>query len=253
MTAPVQYLDRDEGRLAYVHHDGKGPGLVWLGGFNATMEGDKARALDAWARKQGRAFTRFDYYAHGQSSGDWERATVGRWRADALAVLDDLTDGKQILVGSSLGSWIALLAAIARPERVAALVLVAPAPDFTETLMWENFPHHVREALDREGRWSAPSEYGEPVTITRTLIEEGRNWLVLDAPIELDMPVRILQGWRDRDVPWSHAVRLMESLVSRDVTLELIKSGDHRLSTQDDLERLFAAIEDVNNVVRNHS
>lgn len=245
MTAPLRYLDRDGERLACVRHEGSGPGLVWLGGFNSTMEGDKARALDAWARERGRAFVRFDYYAHGQSSGAWERATVGRWRADALAVLDELTGGPQVLVGSSLGGWIALLAALARPDRVKALVLVAPAPDFTETLMWDGFPLHVREALAREGRWIAPSEYGEPVTITRSLIEEGRDWLLLDGTIDLAVPVRILQGWRDRDVPWSHAVRLMESLTSRDVTLELIKSGDHRLSTQDDLDRLFAAVETV--------
>lgn len=251
MSDTIRYLDRGDGeQIAYLAREGAKPGLVWLGGFNSTMDGVKARALDQWAAREGRALLRFDYFAHGRSSGRWEEATVGRWRADALAVLDELTEGPQILIGSSLGGWIALLAALARPERVAGMILVAPAPDFTETLMWDSFPQHVREALEREGQWNAPSEHGGEVTITRTLIEEGRNWLLLDEEIGIDVPVHILQGWRDREVPWSHAVRVLESLRSDTVALELIKDGDHALTRPGDIERLTEAVAAMADEVR---
>jgi len=241
--SPAAFLNRpDGGRLAYVRHEGRGPGVVWLGGFKSDMEGGKALALDAACRAEGRAFLRFDYFAHGRSDGAWDEATIGRWREDALAVIDELTDGPQVLVGSSMGGWMALLAALARPDRVQALVLIAPAPDFTEALFWQGVPLHVREAIEREGFWDAPSEYGEPVRYTRRLIEEARDWLILDAPIRIDAPVRILQGWRDPDVPWSHAVKLIDALTSEDVELLLIKDGDHRLSEPDDLERMIRTV-----------
>lgn len=244
MADALNRLDRPGGHtIAYVRRDGAGPGVVFLGGFVSDMTGTKARHLDAWASAAGRAFVRFDYFAHGASSGAWEDATISQWREDALAVMDALTDGPQILVGSSMGGWIALLAALARPDRVKALVLVAPAADLTEALMWEPMPLHVREAIETEGAWIQPGEGGsQPVTITRTLIEDGRRWSILDSSIPVTCPVRILQGWRDRDVPWSHAVRTLEALESTDVTLTLLKSGDHRLSTPPDLERLVAAI-----------
>lgn len=254
MSQDVEFLQRDpETRLAVRQRagagpgdgPGAGPGLVWFSGFGATMEGNKARALDEWAQAKGRALTRFDYSGTGQSGGSWDRATIGQWRTDALDVLDEITTGPQILVGSSLGGWIALLAALARPDRVKALVLVAPAADLTETLIWDALPQHAREALMLDGRWTLPGSGGEKTEITRTMIEEGRNWLLLDEPIKIDCPVRILQGWQDREVPWSHAVRLMESLNASDVRLELLKSGDHRLTQAGDLERLFSLIEDV--------
>lgn len=246
MTQPINTLEREDGQtLGYRCRSGDGPGLVWLSGFNATMGGNKARALDDWAVRQGRALVRFDYFGTGASSGDRAAATIGRWRADTLAVLDALTEGPQILVGSSLGGWLALLAALARPERVKALVLLAPAADLTETLMWDMLPLHVREALEREGRWKMPTSQGDTMLITRAMIEEGRNWLLLDRPVPVTAPVRILQGWRDRDVPWSHALRLVEQLEGEDVRLDLIKSADHRLSEPGDIERLFALIEEV--------
>ncbi|MGP1275278.1 MAG: alpha/beta fold hydrolase [Caulobacterales bacterium] len=240
----VQFLGTaDNHRIAYNQHAGKGPHLVWLGGLRSDMEGTKALALDAWAREQARAFTRFDYFAHGQSDGDWRDARVGRWRRDALAVLDQLTEGPVILVGSSMGAWTALLAALARPERVAGLVLIAPAPDFTEALMWQGFSEAVRAEILNRGEWAQPSEYGEPLIITRGLIEEARQWLLLDGPIRVDGPVRVLQGMADPDVPWQHAVRVCEALTSDDVSLHLTKTGDHRLSTPDDIARLISCVE----------
>jgi hypothetical protein len=249
MTDPAR-LDRGDGHhLGYVRHTGEvtaeAPGVMFLGGFASDMGGTKAMHLDAWAQKAGRAFLRFDYYGHGASSGAFEDASISRWRDDALAALDQLTEGPQILVGSSMGGWMALLAALARPQRVKALVLIAPAPDFTEKLMWAGLPFHVKQAIETEGRWEQPSPYGGKTVITRTLIEDGRRWSILDAPIEIGAPVRILHGWRDPDVPWDHAVRLMEALSGQDVELHLSKSGDHRLSGEADLKRLVAVIESL--------
>ena len=241
-----QRLNRGDGHhLAHVRREGAGPGVMFLGGYASDMGGTKAMHLDAWARKAGRAFLRFDYFGHGASSGAFEDATITRWRADALAALDQLTEGPQILVGSSMGGWMALLAALARPERMKALVLIAPAPDFTEKLMWAGLPFHVKQAIETEGRWEQPSPYGGKTVITRNLIEDGRRWSILDDKIAVDAPVRILQGWRDPDVPWDHAVRLLEALQGDDVELHLSKSGDHRLSTAQDLDRLVATIEAV--------
>lgn len=239
-------LDRGDGHvLAHVRHDGAGPGVMFLGGFASDMGGAKALHLDAWARGAGRAFLRFDYFGHGASSGAFEDATISRWRDDALAALDHLTEGPQILVGSSMGGWMALLAALARPERVKALVLIAPAPDFTEKLLWAGLPFHVKQAIETDGRWEQRSPYGGTTTITKRLIEDGARWSVLDAPVTIHAPVRILQGWRDADVPWSHAVRLMEALTGDDVELHLSKSGDHRLSGHADLKRLVETIENI--------
>lgn len=219
-------------------------GLVWLGGFKSDMTGTKACALADWAAANGRHLLRFDYFAHGQSSGDFTQATVGRWLDDALAAFDELTTGPQILVGSSMGGWIALLLALRRPERVKALTLIAPAPDFTEELMWKNFSDEVRNVLLAEGVYRRPSEYDdEPYEITMKLIEEGRRHLLLGQEIPLTLPVRILQGMADPDVPWGHAMRLVEALASSDVTIHLSKTGDHRLSTPDDIARLTQTIE----------
>ncbi|MEO1039077.1 MAG: alpha/beta hydrolase [Pseudomonadota bacterium] len=244
MAAPVAWLDRPDGhRISYLKREGDGDGVMWLGGFRSDMTGIKASALDAWAAASGRAFVRFDYFAHGQSSGEWREGTLSRWSADALAVLDELTEGPQILVGSSMGAWSSLLAALKRPERVKALVLIAPAPDFTERLMWDGFPLHVRQEIENHGEWAQPSQYGEPLVLTRTLFEDGRRNLVMNGPIRFDGPVRILQGWRDPDVPWSHAVELIDLITSTDIELHLTKSGDHRLSEPDDLARLTATLD----------
>lgn len=240
----TQFLDRGDGlRLAYARHTGAGPGIVWLGGLRSDMEGTKALALDNWAHREGRALVRFDYFAHGQSDGDWRDARVGLWRSDALAVIDTLTDGPLVLVGSSMGAWIALLAALARPERVAGMVLVAPAPDFTEKLMWHGFSDAVRQQILEAGEWAEPSEYGAPLIITRGLIEEARQWLLLDSGIAFHGPVRILQGMADADVPWQHAMAVCDALGSSDVSLHLTKGGDHRLSGPADIERLIDSVE----------
>jgi pimeloyl-ACP methyl ester carboxylesterase len=242
--APGILTRADGATIAYHRLSGKRPGIVFLGGFMSDMTGTKARHLDAFCRARGQAFLRFDYFAHGASSGDFAEATVGRWTEDALAVLDELTQGKQILVGSSIGGWIMLLAALARPERVAALVGIAAAADATEALMWANFPPELRETIMREGSARLPSAYdGQGYLFTRRLIEEGRRHLLMGGPIPIGCPVRLLHGMRDPDVPWQWGLKLAEQLESRDVQVNLVKEGDHRLSTESDLALLTRTIE----------
>ena len=240
-----QYLQRPGYRLAYRRVEGAGPTVVWLGGFRSDMIGTKAEVLAAWAERTGRGFVRFDYFGHGESEGRFEDGTIGRWREDALAVIDQLTEGPLVLVGSSMGGWIACLAAQARPERIRAMVLIAPAADFTSALMEAGMPAEARAETAATGVWRRPSDYGDPYPITRALIEDGRAWSILDKPIAFDGPVRILQGQQDPDVPWRHALRLADTLSSPDVAFSLIKDGDHRLSRPQDLERLVAAVEEV--------
>ncbi len=242
----LRYLQRPGYRLAYRHTPGRGPTVVWLGGFRSDMGGTKAEVLAAWAERERRSFVRFDYFGHGGSEGRFEDGTVGRWREDALAVVDQLTDGPLVLVGSSMGGWIACLAALARPERIGALVLIAPAADFTSALMEAGMSAAARAEMAETGTWFRPSDYGDPYPITRALIEDGRAWSVLgEARIAFDGPVRILQGEGDPDVPWRHALRIVDALASPDVVFTLIKDGDHRLSRPQDLDRLLAAVAEV--------
>ncbi len=216
------------------------------GGFRSDMTGTKAVALDAWAEAAGHLFVRFDYRGHGESSGDFIDGTVGLWRDDALLVLDEAGDGPMVVVGSSMGAWIALLVALARPDRVCGLVLVAPAVDFTEALIWQRLPEDARAALARDGVWLRPSDYSdEPDRITSRLIEEGRRHLILGRPIPFDGPVRILHGLADETVPWQHGLRTAEALSSRDVTVTLVKGADHRLSDPANLARLTAAVAEL--------
>ncbi len=215
--------------------------FVWLCGFKSDMSGGKALAVEAWARKAGHGTLLFDYSGHGQSGGAFEDGTISAWRADALAAIDAQTEGPLVLVGSSMGGWVALLAAMARPERVRGLMLIAPAPDFTEKLMWPEFTPAQQAEILNQGFTLRPSEYGAPYPITRALIEDGRQWSILDAPIAFAGPVRILQGIQDPDVPWGHALALAASLTSPDVVLTLIKDGEHRLSRDGDIARLLAA------------
>lgn len=227
------------GHLAFRRAPGRGPGVVFLTGFRSDMTGTKAITLESFCRERGQAFLRFDYSGHGASSGVFTEGTIGDWAADAIFALDHLTEGPQVLVGSSMGGWIMLLMALARPERVTGLIGLAPAPDFTEDMIWDRFTDEERREFEAKGIWYEPSEYGdEPTPITRKLIEEGRKNLLLRAPIALHCPVRILQGVADPDVPWQTALRLGERLESADVEITLIKSGDHRLSEPTDLARL---------------
>ncbi len=206
------------------------------------MQGSKALALEAWCAERGQAFLRLDYAGHGQSGGVFEEGTIGSWTADAGAVIDAVAPGPILLVGSSMGGWIALLLALERPGRVTALVGVAAAPDFTEDLMWESMMPHEREALARDGVLHAPSAYGEPTPVTRRLIEDGRTRLLLRAPIPIRCPVRLVQGQRDPDVPWERALHLAQRLESDDVQVLLIKDGDHRLSRDADLAALCETV-----------
>ena len=200
------------------------------------MTGTKAQALEAACCSANRAYTRFDYLGHGQSSGEFTAGTIGRWADDAIAVLDAISAGPQIIVGSSMGGWIMLLVALARRERVAGLVGIAAAPDFTEKLMWLAYDEEIRETLRREGQYSEPSIYGEePYPVTLELIVEGRDHLLLDNTIPLTCPVRLLHGMQDPDVPWRHSLTLAEALASVDVRTSFIKDGDHRLSRDQDI------------------
>jgi len=244
----------DERRqLAVRTHDGAAPGLFWLSGYKSDMRGTKATALARWAGQAGRGCVRFDYSGHGESGGVFADGTIGRWLADSLAVFDAFCRGPQILVGSSMGGWLALLLVQALRQRpqagaasVAGMVLIAPAVDFTEELMWKRFPPAIKRELEDKGVWSRPSEYSEePYLVTRQLIEEGRRHLLLGGMIETGCPVRILQGVEDPDVPWQHAVELVSRLANDDVVLTLIKDGDHRLSRPEDIERLIRAVAEL--------
>jgi pimeloyl-ACP methyl ester carboxylesterase len=232
-------LDRGDGvELAWAREEGRSPTVVFLPGFRSDMTGDKATGLAAYCAARGQAMLRFDYSGHGASGGRFEDGTIGRWAGDALAVIDQVSEGPLILVGSSMGGWIALLTARARPERIAALIGIAAAPDFTEVLMWQAMNFEQRATLMSDGVLQVPSQYGDPYPITRALIEDGRNHLLLNGPIAIDCPVRLLHGQRDPDVPWEFALRIADQLTSRDVRVTLVKDGDHRLSRPQDLALL---------------
>ncbi|MES2860272.1 MAG: alpha/beta hydrolase [Pseudomonadota bacterium] len=245
MTDAIETLTRPDGEtLALKRVAGAGPTVIWIGGFRSDMEGTKALALEAAARERGWSFVRYDHFGHGRSSGDWKQATIGRWREDAVGLIDGL-DGPVILVGSSMGGWVALLAALARPERMAGLVLINPAQDFTERLMWPSLPDHVRQAILRDGEALIHEEGLGDYVLTARMFEEARDWLLLDGPIAIAAPVHVLQGRADETVPWTHAMALAERLSGGDVRLDLIEGGDHRLSTPRDLARLIEAVESL--------
>jgi pimeloyl-ACP methyl ester carboxylesterase len=238
-------------RIAVRARAGSAPGLFWLGGFNSDMQGTKALALDAWAAERKRACVRFDYSGHGESGGAFIDGTIGRWLEESVAVFEQCCRGPQVVIGSSMGGWMALLLARELAKRtenrasLAGLVLIAPAPDFTEALMWNGFSPEVQTRIKTEGVWMRPSQYGEPYPITRALIEEGRNHLLLGRAIEVGCPVRILQGAQDPDVPWQHAFALAHRLPADDVVLTMIQDGDHRLSRPQDIARIIAAVKEI--------
>jgi pimeloyl-ACP methyl ester carboxylesterase len=253
MAEALTFIDVGEGRdaraLAVRTLAGAAPGLFWLGGFKSDMQGTKAVALARFAAERGRAIVRFDYSGHGESTGEFVDGTIGRWLQESVAVFTTFCRGPQVVVGSSMGGWLALLLAreLRRlkdpPAGIAGMVLIAPAADFTEALMWQRFSPEIRQEIETKGAWLRPSQYGNgPYPITRKLIEEGRGHLLLDGLIETGCPVRILQGVEDPDVPWAHAAELVARLAQDDVVLTLVKDGDHRLSRPEDIERLLAAV-----------
>jgi len=232
-------LDRGDGvGLAWGRLTGRSPTVLFCPGYNSDMAGSKATALAELCTARGQAFVRFDYSGHGASEGCFVDGTIGSWLADTLAVIDALTHGKLAIVGSSMGGWIALLAALARPERVGALIGIAAAPDFTENLIWETMAPAERQALLRDGKIIVPNPYGDPYPVTRGLVEEGRQHLLLRGPIALSCPIRLLHGQRDAEVPWQTALRIAEWVERADVRTILVKDGDHRLSRPADLALL---------------
>jgi pimeloyl-ACP methyl ester carboxylesterase len=238
-------------RIAVRARAGGGPGLFWLGGFNSDMQGTKAIALDAWAETRNRACVRFDYSGHGESGGAFIDGTIGRWLEESIAVFEQFCACPQVVIGSSMGGWMALLLASEMAKRaasratIAGLVLIAPAPDFTEALMWNGFSPEVKLEIQTKGVWLRPSQYGEPYPITRALIEEGRHHLLLGSAIDVGCPIRILQGAQDPDVPWQHAFALAHRLPKDDVVLTMIQDGDHRLSRPQDIARMLAAVAEI--------
>ena len=240
-------------RLAFRRVEGSSarPGVIWLGGFKSDMLSTKAERIANWARANGRAFLRFDYSGHGESGGRFEDGTIGLWTDESLAAIRALTAGPQRLVGSSMGGWIALLVARAlaaqgEDSRLAGLVLIAPAVDFTQELIWPQLPEAARDEIETKGYWLRPSQYSpDPYPITRGLLEDGRRHLLFGRTIRSHCPVHILQGMQDPDVPWTHAMKLVEHLAGDPVALTLIKDGDHRLSREEDIARLLAAIEGI--------
>jgi pimeloyl-ACP methyl ester carboxylesterase len=245
LNADVKSLARPDGAtIAYRRHDGAAPGIVFLGGFRSDMTGTKALFLEDYCRRSGRAFVRFDYFGHGESSGDFADGTIGRWRDDAVAVIDSLTEGQQILIGSSMGGWIMVLAALTRPECVQALIGIAAAPDFTADLLPRRLSEPQLREIEEKGRTTLPSDYDPAGYLyTKALIEDGNRNLVLRGEIALTCPVRLLHGMADELVPWRQSLRLAEQLTGSDVTVTLVKDGDHRLSRDEDLARLAGVID----------
>ncbi len=240
LSEPQILTCKDGATIAYHLTPGKGPGVVFLTGFKSDMTGGKALLLEQLCRQRGQAFLRFDYTGHGASSGRFEDGTIGRWAEDAVAAIDALTNGPQVLVGSSMGGWIMLLVALARPERIAGLVGIAAAPDFTEDLMHDALTDDQRAVLARDGFVEIPNCYDdqEPYRIEQRLLDDGRNHLVLGGTIDLRVPVRLIHGMCDEDVPWATGLKIVERLESDDVEITYVKTGGHRLSEPQDLDRL---------------
>ncbi|MEI7670245.1 MAG: alpha/beta hydrolase, partial [Pseudomonadota bacterium] len=237
------YLElKNGGRIAYHKIAGKSPGVIFLGGFRSDMSGVKAMALENYCRKQGRAFIRFDYEGHGESSGKFEDGTIGKWTENALTILTELTKEPQILVGSSMGGWISLLLAKKRPNRIAAIVGIAAAPDFTERLIFDNLTKAQVKELDKKGKIMLASDYGEQYPITKDLIIDGRNHLLLNDKIPVNCPVTLLHGLKDIDVPWEISLETNKQLSSKDVKTILIENGDHRLSEPSDIKKIISVL-----------
>ena len=240
-------LSRDGGAtIAYREMTGKSPTVIYCGGYHSDMSGSKAVALSTWCHEFGHTYIRFDYQGHGMSSGEFADGSIGLWRDDALSILDQTTTDPVVLVGSSMGAWIALLIALKRPNRIAGMVLLAPAVDFTIDLMWNKFDTDIRDEIENKGFWNRPSEFeDEAYPITLKLIEESRSHLLLNAPITFPGPVNILYGLADEVVPLDHVMRTVDAIASSALTVTLIKGGDHRLSQDTDIARMTSAVDNV--------
>ncbi len=242
----MKYIVNEGRKLAYCKLDGKGPTVVFFPGFMSDMEGSKALALEAFCREREQAYVRFDYSGHGKSSGDFIDGTIGAWAEDGMAIMDQVTEGPLVLVGSSMGGWIGLLCALARKDRVRGYVGLAAAPDFTRDLCWNRYSDEVKATLKRDGVYYEPCDYGDdPYPMTLNLLQEGDNHLLLDSEIGLTCPVRLIQGMRDPDVPPITAQRISDALASEDVVITYVKNGDHRLSTDADLKRLCRVVKEI--------
>ncbi|MCC3861475.1 alpha/beta hydrolase [Pseudemcibacter aquimaris] len=244
MSEEPQFLTGEEGRqIAYHKTNGTGPTVIFCGGYMSDMEGTKAIFLENACKDLGLSFVRFDYSGHGRSSEDFVDGTIGKWTEDALSVVDQLTDGDLIVIGSSMGGWVGLLVSLARKTQVKAYIGIAAAPDFTRELMWEKYSDEIRETLKRDGVYLEPSEYSdEPYRVSYGLIQDGENHILLNNAIDLDCPVRLFHGLKDADVPYEYSSRIADRVVSEDVIISFNKTGDHRLSSDADLDRLKAAL-----------
>ena len=244
---PPEFLERTDGhKVAYNKVSGGSPGVVFLHGLMSDRDGTKALALADHCASTGQAFVRFDMFGHGESSGRFQDGSISRWTEDAVEVITRLTEGPQILIGSSMGGWVMLRAALACPERIAGIVGIAPAPDFTEELMWTEFSESERDRIQKEGVLDVQSEYDEsPYPIGYHLIEDGRKNLMLHEPISITCPARLIHGQKDTAVPWETSMRIAEKITSDDVSVLLVKNGDHRLSEPADLERLCMIVDEI--------
>ena len=242
----LKFLSTKSGnKIAYKKSGGKGPTLIWCGGLKSDMEGGKATHLHDWALRESRNFIRFDYFGHGRSTGLFREGTMSQWADDIVQVMDELTQGDIILIGSSMGGWASLLAAQQQASRVKALLLIAPAPDFTEKLTWKNWTKDQRQTLLDDGIVYVPSDYDEPYEYSLALMEDGRANQILDNPIKFEGPVRILQGAQDSVVPWEYSKQIIDVITSADVDYTLVKNGDHSLSSSADLKRLLIVTEEL--------
>jgi len=241
----TEFHQTPAGRIAYRKTGGKSGkiGIVWCGGLRSDMMGGKATELHQAAMAADRSYLRFDYTGHGESDVAFEDTTIADWKRDAMSAIDELIDGPVILVGSSMGGWTSLLATMERPERVKGLVLIAPAPDFTEKLMWADFSDEIKSQIETQGFWMRPSEYEDDYPITKALIDAGRDLQITDNPIDLNnIPVRIIQGVLDDAVPWTYAQRLVDIISSEDVSFHLVKDGDHRMSRPQDIVHIIHTV-----------
>ncbi|MEO1659150.1 MAG: alpha/beta hydrolase [Pseudomonadota bacterium] len=239
------YIDGPHGRLAYRMQEGAGPTLVWLGGYASDMLGTKAEALAAYASQTEQSYLRFDYSGHGESDGTFEDLVLSDWLSDSRIMLDTKAPGRKLLIGSSMGAWITLLLALQKPEEIAGIVLIAPAPDFTERLVWPRLPEQHRKAVLEDGLVRTGPTGHDSETFTKALFDDGRTHLLMDGPIALPCPVRILQGTADVPVPTQHALDLAELIEAQSVVTTLVKGGDHRLSEPSDLERLVRTVAEL--------